>query len=67
MKTMKLSLGVHFGMTVPKYAAMLQMVEKGRLRPGELVTRTISLSKVAFAMKDMSTFPGVGVAVIDRF
>lgn len=56
-----------FGMPIPEYDALLQMVARGTLKPGRLVTRTISLEQVAQALQDMSTFAGVGVTVVTEF
>jgi propanol-preferring alcohol dehydrogenase len=56
-----------FGMPVPEFPAMLQMVAKRRLEPGKLVTKTISLEELGDAFQDMSNFSGVGVTVVNRF
>lgn len=56
-----------FGMPVPEYPTMLQLVEKGRLSPGKLVTKTISLEEINTAFEDMNTYAGIGVTVVNQF
>lgn len=56
-----------FGMPVSEFPGMLQMVEKKRLEPGKLVTKTISLEGIDEAFHDMTTFSGLGVTVITDF
>ncbi|MGG1674356.1 zinc-binding dehydrogenase [Neobacillus sp. NRS-1170] len=55
------------GMPLPEYPAMLQMVENGRLSPGKLVTKKISLDEINIALEDMNNYAGVGVTVINQF
>ncbi|BCJ86829.1 zinc-dependent alcohol dehydrogenase family protein [Effusibacillus dendaii] len=55
------------GMQAARYPEMLQMVEKGRLRPGDLVTRTISIEEAGQALADMSNFASVGVTVVNKW
>ncbi|MCO7176002.1 zinc-dependent alcohol dehydrogenase family protein [Sporolactobacillus kofuensis] len=56
-----------FGMPISEFPGMLQMVEKKRLEPGELVTKTISLEDIDKAIHDMTTFSGFGVSVVTKF
>jgi propanol-preferring alcohol dehydrogenase len=56
-----------FGMPISEYTGMLQMVEKKRLQPGKLITKTISLEGIDDAFHDMTTFSGTGVTVITDF
>lgn len=56
-----------FGMPVPEYPTLLQMVEKGRLQPGKLVTKTIALEEVGHELELMNHYSGIGVTVVDRF
>ncbi len=58
-------LGSH-GMQARRYPEMMKMILDGRLDPGRLVTRTISLSEVTTALPEMGTIPTAGVTVIDR-
>ncbi|MFD9000444.1 zinc-dependent alcohol dehydrogenase family protein [Streptomyces sp. NPDC059582] len=57
-------LGSH-GMPAHGYAAMLELVGAGVLRPDLLVTSTIPLDAVPDALAAMGTAPGAGVTVID--
>ncbi|MEW6272421.1 MAG: zinc-dependent alcohol dehydrogenase family protein [Thermodesulfobacteriota bacterium] len=55
------------GMQAPRFGAMLQMVESGKLAPGELVSRTIPLAETSSVLESMDRFANVGVTVIDRY
>jgi alcohol dehydrogenase len=55
-------LGSH-GMAAVAYPEMLALVETGRLRPGDLVTREIGLDEVPVALPAMGD-GGSGVTVI---
>jgi alcohol dehydrogenase/propanol-preferring alcohol dehydrogenase len=55
------------GMQAPRFGAMLQMVESGKLRPGKLVHRTIPLEEAGGVLASMDRFATVGVTVIDRY
>ncbi|RYM02750.1 alcohol dehydrogenase [Sporolactobacillus sp. THM7-7] len=55
------------GMSISEFASMLQMVEKKRLQPGKLVTKTISLEGINRTFKDMSNFASVGVTIVTQF
>jgi D-arabinose 1-dehydrogenase-like Zn-dependent alcohol dehydrogenase len=55
------------GMQAPRFPAMLQMVETGKLRPGKLVQRTIPLEEAGDVLASMDRFATVGVTVIDRY
>jgi len=54
-------------MQAPRFGALLQMVEAGRLRPGKLVHRTIALEEAGQVLASMDRFATVGVNVIDRY
>ena len=56
-------LGSH-GMAAGAYPEMLALVQAGRLRPGDLVTREIGLDEVPEALVAMSEGAGPGVTVI---
>jgi D-arabinose 1-dehydrogenase-like Zn-dependent alcohol dehydrogenase len=55
------------GMQAPRFGAMLQMVESGKLAPGKLVNRTIPLEEASSVLESMDRFATVGVTVIDRY
>jgi len=55
------------GMQAPRFAAMLQMVESGKLAPGKLVHRKIPLEDAGDVLASMDRFATVGVTVIDRY
>lgn len=57
-------IGSH-GMQASRYPDMLSMIESGRLSPGALIGRTISLAESIDVLIGMNRFDGVGVAVID--
>lgn len=59
-------LGSH-GMQASKYPEMLQMILEGRLDPGKLVTRTLSLGESINVLTDMDTFKQSGITVITDF
>jgi alcohol dehydrogenase len=56
-------LGSH-GMAASAYPEMLALVQAGRLRPGDLVTREIGLGEVPEALAAMGDGTGRGVTVI---
>jgi alcohol dehydrogenase len=55
------------GMQAPRFGAMLQMVESGKLAPGKLVQRTVPLEETGAVLESMDRFASVGVVVIDRY
>ncbi|HJQ85421.1 MAG TPA: zinc-dependent alcohol dehydrogenase family protein [Candidatus Binatia bacterium] len=55
------------GMQAPRFGAMLQMVETGKLAPGKLVHRTVPLEEAGAVLASMDRFATVGVTVIDRY
>src|SRR5579885_1897987 len=50
-----------------RYPALLDMVERGRLAPRELITETIPLEKAFNVIQQMSSFENVGISVINQF
>jgi D-arabinose 1-dehydrogenase-like Zn-dependent alcohol dehydrogenase len=52
------------GMPPSRYPELLQMVVQNHLRPGELVTRTISVHDAGETVQSMSSYSGLGVTVI---
>ncbi len=65
--TCELTLQGSQGMAPPHYGAMLRMVEKGKLRPGELVSKRVSLEEAGAVLASMGDFGTTGVSVIDRY
>jgi D-arabinose 1-dehydrogenase-like Zn-dependent alcohol dehydrogenase len=55
------------GMQPSRYPYMLEMVEKGKLRPGSLVTNTISLEEAPKIFENMNNFQTLGVTVVDKW
>jgi alcohol dehydrogenase len=58
-------LGSH-GMAAHRYDAMLAMIESGKLAPGKLVGRTITLEQSIEALMAMDRFEGAGVTVVTK-
>jgi D-arabinose 1-dehydrogenase-like Zn-dependent alcohol dehydrogenase len=50
-----------------RYPAMLKMVERGRLKPGALVTETIPIERAFGVIEQMSSFQNVGMSVVNQF
>jgi D-arabinose 1-dehydrogenase-like Zn-dependent alcohol dehydrogenase len=50
-----------------RYPAMLNMVERGRLAPRDLITETIPLEKAFGVIEQMSKFENIGISVINQF
>jgi len=59
-------LGSH-GMQAHRYGPMLDMIRTGKLQPGRMVRREISLSASIEALTNMNRFEGTGVTVITDF
>ena len=55
------------GMQASRYDAMLNMIEKGRLVPSELITRTVPLEETGEVMASMDDYGTLGFCVIDRY
>jgi alcohol dehydrogenase len=56
-----------YGMPAPRFGAMLSMVERGRLAPGKLVSRTVSVDDAGDVLSSMDSFATIGVTVIERY
>jgi D-arabinose 1-dehydrogenase-like Zn-dependent alcohol dehydrogenase len=56
-------LGSH-GMAAHAYPAMLEQVRSGRLRPGDLVRRRLTLEQAAAALPAMGDAPADGISVV---
>jgi D-arabinose 1-dehydrogenase-like Zn-dependent alcohol dehydrogenase len=50
-----------------RYPAMLEMVERGKLSPKNLITETIPIEKAFDVIDKMSRFENVGISVINQF
>ncbi len=59
-------IGSH-GMQAFKYPEIFEMIKSGKLHPGKLIERTISLQESTIELPDMNTFKNKGVLVIDSF
>ncbi|OKH68445.1 alcohol dehydrogenase [Mycobacterium sp. SWH-M1] len=57
-------LGSH-GMAAADYPPMMAMIERGDLRPQDLIERTIGLGEAAAALPTVDTASPVGVTIID--
>jgi D-arabinose 1-dehydrogenase-like Zn-dependent alcohol dehydrogenase len=55
------------GMQSHRYSAMLPLVAQGRLTPGKMVNREVSLSEVGQIFEDMTRFANPGIFVVTRF
>ena len=54
--------GTH-GLQAREYAGMLELINRGRLHPEQLLGKTIALSEVGAELARMGSFPGVGVTI----
>jgi alcohol dehydrogenase len=54
-------------MQAHKYPEMIEMIRDGRLEPGKLIGKTVSLEESLEELVNMNSFSGTGVTVIDRF
>jgi alcohol dehydrogenase len=57
-------LGSH-GMQAHRYPEMLEMILDGRLKPQQLIGKTVSLDDAPHELVNMDSFTGTGVTVID--
>jgi len=55
------------GMQAPHFPAMLRMVERGKLKPGKLVHRTIGLEDASGVLESMDRYGTLGVTVINAY
>ena len=55
------------GMPTPNFPALLAMVEQGKVRPDQLVTKQVRLDEVTQEFEDMSNFATLGFSVITDF
>jgi alcohol dehydrogenase len=59
-------IGSH-GMQAHAYGPLLELIMAGKLDPGKLIRKTVSLEASLAELEQMGDFPGSGVVVIDRF
>jgi alcohol dehydrogenase len=59
-------VGSH-GMPAHAFPGLFELIRAGRLDPGRLVRRRVSLAESGAALAAMGGFAGAGVTVIDRF
>ena len=59
-------VGSH-GMQAYKYQEVLEMIRAGKLHPGRLLEKTVSLEESVRLLPEMHTFRDSGVTVIDSF
>jgi D-arabinose 1-dehydrogenase-like Zn-dependent alcohol dehydrogenase len=64
---MELDVVGSLGNPHPKYAELLTLVAKEKLKPARLVTRELSLDEVNDTLERMTRFDTVGFEVITRF
>ncbi len=59
-------VGSH-GMQAFRYEAVFEMIRTGKVQPGKMLGKTISLVQTPAALVDMDKFENLGVTIIDRF
>lgn len=59
-------IGSH-GMQAFKYPEMLDMIKRGKLKPQNLIERTITLEEATSALTKMDSFENKGILVINSF
>lgn len=59
-------LGSH-GMQAHQYEGMLGMITSGKLNPGRLIGKTVTLEESLKELETMDRFSGPGITVINRF
>jgi len=59
-------LGSH-GMQAHKFSDIFRMIRSGKIQPGKLIGKTITLEESLQALVDMDNFEHKGVTVINRF
>jgi D-arabinose 1-dehydrogenase-like Zn-dependent alcohol dehydrogenase len=64
---MELDVAGSLGNPHPKYAELLTLVAREKLKPARLVTRELSLHEVSDTLERMTRFETIGFEVITRF
>jgi propanol-preferring alcohol dehydrogenase len=67
LTVMELQVVGSLGNPHPKYADLLALVAREKLRPARLVTREVSLDNVTDTLQRMTRFDTVGFEVITQF
>jgi alcohol dehydrogenase len=55
------------GIQAYRYSPIFEMIASGKLRPQDMIGKTISLEEALVALTEMDNFASSGVTVIDRF
>lgn len=63
----EISFITSFGMPAYRFNSLLPLVINGKLTPGKMVTREVSLSEVNGIFEDMSSFKTTGTFVVTKF
>lgn len=63
----ELSLIGSHGLPFHRFPELLKLVKHGKIRPGEMVTRTVSLDDAGAVLMQLDEQPHAGIAIIDRF
>jgi D-arabinose 1-dehydrogenase-like Zn-dependent alcohol dehydrogenase len=63
----ELSVVASQGMQASRYEAMLNMIEKGRLAPSQLITRSVTLEEAGEVMAAMDDYGTLGFCIIDCY
>ncbi|WP_338448318.1 alcohol dehydrogenase catalytic domain-containing protein [Niallia oryzisoli] len=63
----EIRLETTLGMPAHRFKSMLPLVAQGRLNPGRMVNREVSLSEVNSIFEDMSNFATTGTFVVTKF
>ena len=63
----ELSIAGSHGLAVNRYPEVLEMVTSGRLNPGRLLSRTLTLDQLPAALMAVDQEPGTGVSVVTAF
>ena len=67
MVAKEISFTGSLGMQPPRYNSMLKMIENGKLNPGKLISRTVSLEEAGDVIAGMTGYATLGSVVVDRF
>lgn len=67
MVSQELEFHGSYGMAPHEYEPMLEMIERGDLEPGAIVTETISLEDVPETIERMGEYDTVGIPVVTEF
>jgi hypothetical protein len=54
-------------MQAHEYGPMLEMITTGKLQPGKLISKTVTLEESLAVLESLVEYSTTGVIVIDRF